>query len=66
MGLSRNSFAAIQIVGIISCLLIATKAEGTTLFKHREATPQLPIDDSRLRRNDDAAAHDPEQVNSQK
>jgi hypothetical protein len=62
---SSRSLAAMAVAtfGLLSCLLLVTPAEATTLFKHREATPQLPVDDDRLRRDGDAAAHDPEQVN---
>jgi hypothetical protein len=59
-----NSLVAIALhVGLLTnCLLTVAQADATTLFKKREATPQLPLDDSRLRRNDDAGAHTPEQV----
>lgn len=59
----KHSLAVIALhVGLLSCLLAVTRADAATLFKGRKATPQLPLDDSRLRRNDDAGAHTPEQV----
>lgn len=57
-----NSVIALLHVGMLICLLPVTQADVTTIFKRREATPQLPLDDTRLRRNDDAGAHAPEQV----
>ena len=59
---SRSLAAIALYIGLLNCLNVIAPADATTLFKHREATPQLPVDDSRLRRDDEAGAHDPEQV----
>jgi hypothetical protein len=59
----RHSLAAKALfhIGLLICLLAVTPVNATTLFRRREATPQLPLEDTRLRRNGEA--HEPEQVN---
>ena len=55
-----NRVVAISL--LLFLLAFSQPAIATTLFKRREATPQLPEDDHRLRRDGKAGAHTPEQV----
>lgn len=55
---------AIFIVLVVASCYVVPAFAAEALLKRRTATPQLPEDHFLLRRNPDAGAHTPEQVNS--